>query len=245
MRYVDARKREDEILDLIVDSYIKEFHPVSSSYLCQKHNLPYSSATIRNVMGALEKQGFLTHVYTSSGRVPTKSAFKRYVEHINKKDIINDDDLPELANIDRASDVQEVFNVALEVLSNISGYTSLIGMQGFEDRLLFRGARFILDQPEFEDIEKLRDLFYALEVKIDQLQQLLLGYVDDDLHILVGDDIGFDEISDCSLLVSGLRENDCSIALALLGPMRMDYERACTSLYSVKSGLEDILRNFL
>ncbi len=243
MRCLDTKKREDEILDLLVDSYIEESHPISSSYLCRKYNLCYSSATVRNVMESLERQGFLFHVHTSSGRVPTKYAFKHYVGHLNKEELIKESHHHEPFSFEAISDVKELFEAAVEALSNKSGYTSLIGIWGEEERLFFRGMRFMLEQPEFEDIIKLRNLFYALEVKIDQIQDVLFNCIGEDLKIVIGDDIGFDEISDCSLLISGIKERNFSLALALIGPMRMNYVKACESLYSVKCTLGDILRD--
>ena len=241
MRYVDTKKREDQILDLLVESYIRESKPISSSYLCRYYKLLYSSATVRNVMESLEKQGFLSHVYTSSGRVPTKIGFRHYVDGIHAEDIARDGSLVPI-ELDAENAVENVFDKALDVLSNISGYTSLIGIWGLEERFFFRGTRFILNQPEFEDIEKLRNLFYALEVRIDELQNLLFSCIDEELSILIGDDIGFEEISECSLLVSGLKDKNLALALALLGPMRMDYQKAVSSLYTIKHSLEGIVK---
>ena len=50
--------------------------------------------------------------------------------------------------------------------------------------------------------------------------------MDSKIKILIGDDIGFQEISDCSLVVSGVRDKDLSFALGVLGPVRMDYRKA-------------------
>jgi len=241
MRYVDTKKREDEMLDLLVESYIKESKPISSSYLCSHCRLPYSSATIRNVMESLERQGFLSHVYTSSGRVPTKNGFKHYVDSLNPEELAKNCALVPI-EFDAESDIENVFDKALDVLSNISGYTSLIGIWGLEERFFFRGTRFILNQPEFEDIEKLKNLFYALEVRIDELQELLFSRIDEELSILIGDDIGFEEISECSLLVSGIKDKNLALALALLGPMRMDYHKAVSSLYTIKHSLETVVK---
>jgi len=242
MRYVDAQKREDEILDILVDSYIKEYHPISSFYLCESCHLPYSSATVRNVMESLEKKSFLSHVHTSSGRVPTSLGFRHYVEHLNCKDSFSEDEAKELKEVDALNDIGEILDRSVDILSNISGYTSLMGIWGLQDKFYFRGIRFILQQPEFEDIEKVRQIFYALEVKIEQIQDLLFYYIDGGLSILIGDEIGFDEISECSLLVSGIQEKGFALALAILGPMRMNYVKAANSLYAIKHKLESTIK---
>ena len=49
--------RKQTLLKLIVEDFIKTAEPVGSNYLIQKYNLNISSATIRNEMNALEKEG--------------------------------------------------------------------------------------------------------------------------------------------------------------------------------------------
>ena len=50
-------KRQEEILKVIVEEYIKTVRPVSSSSLCDRFNC--SSATIRNEMMVLEENEFI------------------------------------------------------------------------------------------------------------------------------------------------------------------------------------------
>ncbi len=239
-KLIDVKEREDVILDLIVEAYIKETNPVSSSHLCQKYNLPYSSATIRNVMETLEEKGLLSHIHTSSGRIPTKKGFKHYVEHLKREEMIDNRDLG-LDLHDTSSGGEQIIDKALDVLSENSGYASFLAISGKGHKLFSRGTRFMLEQPEFEDIKKLKNVFYALEVKINKLEELLLHYFNEQVKILIGDEIGFEEISDCSLVVSGSGEKDIAYVLALLGPMRMDYMKAVSCLCSIKKQFEEII----
>jgi transcriptional regulator of heat shock response len=243
-KVVDTRGRESEILNLVIETYIKESKPISSTHLCEKYNLPYSSATIRNVMETLEKKGFLSHIHTSSGRVPTTKGFKQYVECLKKEEMVKNYPI-ELELYSTISDSSQVINSALDVLALKSGYASFLAVSGEGHKLFFRGARFILEQPEFEDMRRLKSVFYALEVRLNQIQELMLNYFDEQVKILVGDEIGFDEISDCSLVVSGSGEKKVSYSLALLGPMRMDYVRAVSCLQSIKYQLETIIEDTL
>lgn len=243
-KVVDTRERELEILNLVVEAYIKETKPISSTHLCQKYKLPYSSATIRNVMETLEKKGFLSHIHTSSGRVPTTKGFKQYVECLKKEEIVKNYPV-ELEPYNTIQDNSQIITNALDTLAIKSGYASFLAISGKDHKLFFRGARFILEQPEFEDMKRLKNVFYALEVKLNQIEELLLNYFDEQVKILVGDEIGFDEISDCSLVVSGSGKAKVSYSLALLGPMRMDYIRAVSCLQSIKCQLESIIEDTL
>jgi transcriptional regulator of heat shock response len=185
-------------------------------------------------------------VHTSSGRVPTQQAFRHYTQHLDRDEIIkNYIDIKLLDAFESANEIDTLLERTLQVLSDTSGYTSLVGVWGSEERFFFRGTRFILEQPEFEDIDTLKDLFYALEVKIEDLHNLLFSCIDQDLKIMVGDEMGCKEISRCSMLISGIKEKELSVALALLGPMRMNYAKAYNSLYSIKNSLQDIIRDLL
>ncbi|MEI8348741.1 MAG: hypothetical protein WCI77_01170 [Candidatus Omnitrophota bacterium] len=244
VRSLDTRERETEILNLIVDSYIRESKPISSSHLCQQYHLPYSSATVRNVMENLEQKGFLSHIHTSSGRVPTRAGFKYYVEHLKEDEMAKD--YPIVFDFEtEIADINGVINHALNILAQSSGYTSFLALAGRDEKLFFRGARFMLEQPEFEDMHRLKNVFYALEMKLSQLQDLLSHYFNNGIKILVGDEIGFAEISDCSLVVSGSSDDRFSFTLALLGPMRMDYVKAASCLYTTKRQFREVMESYL
>jgi len=189
------------------------------------------------VLESLEHNGYLSHIHTSSGRVPTQEGFRHYVDHLDVEELAKH--YPVRCETCSPGDlsVEELIDAALNSLARMSGYTSFVAISGRRERVSFRGARFMLDQPEFEDIRRLKNLFYALEVRINNLQDLLFSWIDEPCKILIGDDIGFDEISDCSLIISGLRDPEVSFSLALLGPMRMDYVKAAACLNAMKSQL--------
>lgn len=77
---INARQRA--ILTAVVEDYINEATPVSSKGLRERYRFPVSSATIRNDLAALEEAGFLNHVYTSSGRVPTDQGYRFFVDEL-------------------------------------------------------------------------------------------------------------------------------------------------------------------
>lgn len=244
VKTVNTRERESEILNLLVEAYIKETKPISSQRLCEKYKLPYSSATVRHILETLEKKGLLSHIHTSSGRVPTTKGFKHYVECLKQEEMKKNYPM-QLRFYKRIADRGQIINKALDVLAENSGYASFLAISGENHKLFFRGTRFILEQPEFENIERLKNVFYTLEVRLEQIEELLLNYFDKQTKILVGDEIGFEEISDCSLVVSGSGERKILYSLALLGPIRMDYIRAVSCLNSIKNHLEEVIEDSL
>ncbi len=77
-------ERKYKILYLIVDSFIKEGNPISSNSIINDYDIDVSSATIRNDMSNLEKEGYITKAYKHSGRIPTSKAYKFYINNLEK-----------------------------------------------------------------------------------------------------------------------------------------------------------------
>jgi heat-inducible transcriptional repressor len=73
--------RSRQVLRLVVEEYVATARAVGSGQLRAKHNLPYSPATLRNEMAELERRGYLTHLHTSGGRVPSEAGYRAFVRH--------------------------------------------------------------------------------------------------------------------------------------------------------------------
>ena len=76
-------ERQNKILKLIVERYVKEPIPVGSKVISKLINC--SSATVRNEMGELAKLGLLEKTHTSSGRVPSENGYRYYVDNLMTK----------------------------------------------------------------------------------------------------------------------------------------------------------------
>lgn len=75
-------ERQQRILSLVIQEYIRLATPVSSKALLIHYGLGVSSATIRNDMATLEEAGYLMHPHTSAGRVPTEAGYRYFVEKL-------------------------------------------------------------------------------------------------------------------------------------------------------------------
>jgi heat-inducible transcriptional repressor len=74
--------RSGKILNYIVRQYIEQAVPVPSQDIADRANLGVSSATIRNEMAYLEREGFLIRQHTSAGCIPSDNGYRYYVESI-------------------------------------------------------------------------------------------------------------------------------------------------------------------
>ena len=78
----DLSHRQQNVLGLVIRTYVSTAIPVGSKALIEANDLGVSSATIRNEMAALEELGYLTHPHTSAGRVPTDKGYRYFVERL-------------------------------------------------------------------------------------------------------------------------------------------------------------------
>ncbi len=83
--------RKLRILTAVVDAYILTGEPVGSKTIMDK--VRASSATIRNEMAELEKQGYLEQPHTSAGRVPTYLGYRLYVDQLLKTDPLSEEEM--------------------------------------------------------------------------------------------------------------------------------------------------------
>jgi len=74
--------RQEKLLKLIIEEYMKLAVPVSSKSLSE--TMECSSATIRNEMSVLEDVGLLEKTHISSGRIPSSKGYRYYVDNIMK-----------------------------------------------------------------------------------------------------------------------------------------------------------------
>jgi len=106
------------------------------------------------------------------------------------------------------------------------------------------GAQHLLDQPEFQDLRKLRSILRVIEE-----QKALYDLVADSMTgvapvIKIGHELGSDDITECSVVTVPYRFGDESVGvLAILGPRRMPYARLLALASSTAESLNDHLAN--
>lgn len=140
---MDERKKK--ILQAVIDEYVNTAEPVSSSALVEKYNLQYSSATVRNELAELEKNGYLDKTHTSSGRIPSEKGYRFYVDELVKEDDIS---LEEMKYIQeklstKVNEIQDLAKIATTTLSEITHYTTVaIGPK--TDMQIIEEIKFVL-----------------------------------------------------------------------------------------------------
>jgi len=78
----ESHTRKKKILQAAVTHYIRTDKPVSSRVICNAYDINLSSATVRNLISSLEKEGYLKHPHTSSGCIPTDKGYRFFVDSL-------------------------------------------------------------------------------------------------------------------------------------------------------------------
>ena len=118
--------RQNSILKLIIEKYIKEAKPIGSTAISKA--LKCSSATVRNEMVALENAGLLEKTHTSSGRVPSEAGYRYYVDNLMELKKMNAEDMLKLQIVFKNQQLalSDVITKSLQVISDITNYTTVV-----------------------------------------------------------------------------------------------------------------------
>jgi len=245
MRIIDHESRKNEVLAAALDAYIKSATPVSSEMLVRDFGINLSPATVRNCLAELEDMGYLTHPHTSAGRVPTQAGYRYYVNNLMReiKLIEKEKNRIETDYHRNIGELEAILEETSGLISEITHYAGIVSFSDWQHRMFYKGTSFILEQPEFRDLVKIRHLLAILEEK-----ELLLEIINRDLKekiaIYIGTEIPCSDIANCSLIVSSYKIKDRpSGRLAVLGPTRMQYGKVVSTLEYLSEQLSRILKD--
>jgi heat-inducible transcriptional repressor len=123
-------ERKAAILRAVVEEYLETAQPVGSAHVVRASKVNASSATVRNEMAALEREGYLVQPHTSAGRIPTDKGYRFFVDRLS-------DARPGLLSPDRRQLVRSFFERAhgeLEqmlhdtsrLLSSVTDYAAVV-----------------------------------------------------------------------------------------------------------------------
>src|SRR5690349_15910787 len=74
--------RKAAILKAVVEEYVATAQPVGSAHVARMPDVNVSSATVRNDMAILERDGYIAQPHTSAGRVPTDKGYRFFVDRL-------------------------------------------------------------------------------------------------------------------------------------------------------------------
>ena len=130
--------QQKKILYAVVHDYIFSASPVGSQQISGKKAVDYSPATIRSVMAELEKRGYLKRSHVSSGRIPTDTGYRFYVDELMQVHPLSSKQKREIQfDVEsRGHRVDELIQKACQTVSTHADQISFGTIPGYETQSL-------------------------------------------------------------------------------------------------------------
>lgn len=142
---VDIEARREKILRIIINTYITTGDPVASRTICTKYRLSLCPASVRNVMADLEERGYITHLHTSAGRIPTDKGYRFYVDRLLKHAGLTQQEQSiiskEYINTQRV--LERIIRMTSKVLSDFTSYAGVVSQPEIK-KSRFKRIHFVL-----------------------------------------------------------------------------------------------------
>lgn len=111
-----------------------------------------------------------------------------------------------------------------------------------ENNVYLDGALNMLNQPEFRDLDKVKNLFKVFEE--NQHLKKLLQPAQEGLSVTIGGENKLREFQTCSVISATYRVNGETIGtVGVIGPTRMDYAKVMAAVDFMTRSMTDILTN--
>lgn len=240
----DLTQRQIDILKAIIQEYTDTGEPVGSEILEKKYKLGVSPATIRNEMVELAKKGYLKKEYFSSGRLPSAKGFRFFIKNLMKeKELATADEVAYKNSIwDDKENINRLLSQATKVLAKKTGFLSLTATD--KGDIYYAGVGYLLEQPEFFNIELTRNLFLRLDEKnfwervIDEFMR-----VEEDVLYFLGEQDFYDPLfENCASVFGEFEGEEIKGIIGLIGPKRMPYAIIIPQVRYFSNLIEQLLK---
>jgi len=212
--------RQEQLLQLVIESYIKTAEPVGSRFLVTQAGLAWSEATVRNDLRELEEAGFLTHPHTSAGRIPTTKGYRHYIQKLNFSGL----ELPkkESSELEKAFKAEDDWEAACKHLAKtmVALSTETVLLAFSPDQVYYTGLANLFQKPDFEE----QHLVVDVSAVFDRCEEILPDFfaaVSEKPKYYLGAEHPFGDM--LSVLSTRFGKDDQSL-IALVGPQRMNYK---------------------
>lgn len=219
-------ERQQSILEAAVEEYVRTAEPVASSELVRKYHLPYSSATVRSELQALDEAGYLSQPHTSAGRVPTDKGYRLFINRkLGTSEPITKGEEQTLKEVRNSDDPIEFMRHASRTISELTRNFAIAGFP--EDDLFYKsGMREVMKAPEFSDLDQMQEFGSLIDMIEDRILDVFNREEFVEPKTFIGNENPIREARHWGMIVSSYETPfKKGGMIALIGPKRMDYER--------------------
>ena len=236
-------ERRQRVLAALIHEYVAHALPVASKALVEGYPLGVSSATVRNDLSALEERGYIQQPHTSAGRIPTDIGYRSFVDALLERTDLGED--PATAEAMRtlrqsAREIDELLDRTSAMLTQLTECLSIVlPARAVALPLRSIGLSTLMQQPEFQNSIVLVPLLRMIE------DDSLLGYInetagEDGPVVRIGHENGDESLGNVSVVATHFGRGDDAGIIAVIGPTRMDYERAICAVKAARQELGGI-----
>ena len=179
--------REQKVLWATIDHYIQTAEPVGSKALVSEYDFDISPATIRHVLHTLDRSGLLYQPHTSSGRVPSDSGYRVYVDELidpaselsysAHRFLVNTGD-----RLGRTS-LDGIFHDVAQLLATLSGCIAVITAPNMQTMRIKHLQLVMIDHQKIMAIA-VSDTYHTASVSIDLPHETKPEILEGELNIL-------------------------------------------------------------
>ncbi|AIC94044.1 heat-inducible transcriptional repressor HrcA [Shouchella lehensis] len=131
--------------------------------------------------------------------------------------------------------------------AHVKNYKQVLGMleptlsPAITEKLIFSGRSNLMEQPEFQDIEKMRMVYRALEEETLLYDWLKTQHVNG-LNVSIGNENQLKALDECSIVTASFAINGQHVGtLGVIGPTRMEYRRMLKVVDSLSKNMSKLL----
>jgi heat-inducible transcriptional repressor len=142
--HAELDERKASILRAIVEEYVETAQPVGSQTVARSSGLGVSSATIRNDMTVLEREGYIAQPHTSAGRIPTDQGYRYFVDHFTTRGPLPPQQYRAVADFFASTHraLEDLLNETSQLLARLSRHAAVV-MGPQPDQAVVRGLQLV------------------------------------------------------------------------------------------------------
>ena len=234
--------RQEQILLTVITHYINTGNTVASRILVEEYALDVSPATVRAEMMNLESDGYLFQPHTSAGRIPTDRGFRFYVDHLRRHEALSRREQALLDDTcdETSPDVRTLLNRTVTALSELLDCSSIATSP--ESDVYFSGASRLVHQPDFDDIQKIRNVIEMLEERQEIIEHIKRVLQKQEMMLLIGAETEWPLLADCSVMAAQYHiQNKPAGIIGLITAKRTRYDRAQSAMGRIVERLDDAM----
>ncbi len=166
----------------------------------------------------------------------------RYINNfmVNKLQGMNLHDLDQKFLQDLERELQNRIDISRQLIDIINNELEIL-VEPADLQIYLGGTSYILDQPEFNDLETLKQVLNILDTE-DTLRRLLGSVSEEGIEVKIGHENQLEEIQNCSLVFATYSLNSKAVGkIGVIGPTRMKYPQVISTVDFVADMLGEII----